>query len=192
MTKAIFFDRDGTLLVEAGYINHPSLVAPYSFSPAAVACAKHNGFLAIVVTNQSGVARGWLSEQEVGCIHRQMITVFAAGGAPIDAVFYCPHHPDGTVPAYRASCACRKPGTELGVRAAERFAIDLAGSYVIGDKLSDVGFGEALGAKPCLVRTGFGRGEEANLKAIGRRDVHVADNALEAVRWAVAEDTLKP
>lgn len=192
MSKAIFFDRDGTLLVEAGYINHPSLVSPYSFGPPAVACARQSGFLAIVVTNQSGVARGWLSEQELDGVHRHMEAMFAAREAPIDAVFYCPHHPEGTVSAYRVLCSCRKPGTELGMRAAARFAIDLPGSYVIGDKMSDIVFGDALGAKSCLVRTGFGRSEEAKLKATGRRDLHVADNALEAVRWAVADGDLRP
>lgn len=189
MKKAIFFDRDGTLLVEAGYVNHASLVAPYRFSFDAVACARRRGFLAIVVTNQSGVARGWMNEQELGAVHKQMVRLFAAGGAPIDAVFYCPHHPEGTVAAYRVACGCRKPGPQLGMRAAEGFAIDLARSYVIGDKISDVGFGDALGARPCLVRTGFGLADEARLRQTGRRDVHVADNALDAVRWAVAEDT---
>lgn len=191
MTKAIFFDRDGTLLVEAGYINHPSLVAPYRFSLEAVAHAKRSGFLAVVVTNQSGVARGWLSEQELGAVHKRMVDAFAAGGAAIDAVFYCPHHPQGTVPAYRVACACRKPGALLGVRAAEQFAIDLARSYVIGDKLSDIGFADAVGARSCLVRTGFGRSGEARLAPTGRRDVHVAENALEAVLWAVEEDILR-
>lgn len=169
-------------------MNHRSLVAPYRFSFEAVARARSSGFLAIVVTNQSGVARGWLSEQELGLIHEHMIDAFAAGGAPIDAVFYCPHHPEGTVRAYRVACACRKPGPLLGVQAAERFAIDLAGSYVVGDKMSDVGFAEALGARPCLVRTGFGRSSEDGLARIGRRDVHVAENALEAVRWAAGEN----
>ena len=192
MTKAIFFDRDGTLLVEAGYISHPSLVAPYRFSLEAVARAKRGGFLAVVVTNQSGVARGWLSEQELGAVHRRMVRAFAAGGAVIDAVFYCPHHPHGTVPAYRVACACRKPGALLGKRAAEQFAIDLARSYVIGDKLSDIGFADAVGARGCLVRTGFGRSDEVRLVRTGRRDVHVAENALEAVRWAVEEDISRP
>ncbi|MFZ1948140.1 MAG: HAD family hydrolase [bacterium] len=188
MNKAILFDRDGTLLVECGYLTHPTQVALYAHSLEAVRLARQAGFITVVVTNQSGVARGWLSEGDLEAIHQRMRALLAQGGAGLDGVYYCPHHPQATVLKYRKSCSCRKPGTGLGRLAAESLGLDLARSFVVGDKVSDVAFGKALGARPCLVRTGFGACEEARLESAGLGRVPVADNVADAVRWALRED----
>lgn len=188
MNKAIIFDRDGTLLVECGYLTHPTQVALYSASLGAVRLARQAGFMTAVATNQSGVARGWLAEDDLEAIHRRMRALLAEGGASLDGIYYCPHHPQGTVPEYRKACSCRKPGIGLGKLAAERLDLDLVRSFVIGDKLTDVAFGRALGAKPCLVRTGFGSLEEARLSDAGLGRVPVVDNVADAVAWALKED----
>ena len=186
--KAIFFDRDGTLLIEMGYISHPALAVPYAFAADAIKLAREKGFMVFVVTNQSGVARGWLNETELGAVHGRMIAALAARGAALDGVYYCPHHPEATVKKYRLACECRKPAPGLAGLVTAEHEIDLTRSFVIGDKLSDIGFGKALGAKSCLVRTGFGG--ESERAASGSELVPdlVADNALEAVRWAITED----
>ncbi len=181
--KAVFFDRDGTLLVEMGYINHPSLVAPYKFTVEALRIARESGFLLIAVTNQSGVARGYISERDLGDIHRRMQDILGVAGVPLDAVYYCPHHKDGTVAAFRRECNCRKPGTGMGLEAAERFGIDLVRSYMVGDKETDVLFGRNLGVTACLVRTGYGSHEERAMKARPPGDFHVFENVLAAVEW---------
>ena len=182
MKRAIFFDRDGTLLVEIGYLNHPSLVAPYHFTFEALKRARSAGFLLIAVTNQSGIARGYLTESGLSLIHERMQRVFADHGTRLDAVYYCPHHPEGTVSGYVKRCSCRKPGPDLGLKAAQRFSIDLDQSYVIGDKRTDLLFGDALGSTSLLVRTGFGKSEERRVAAEGNR-YRVFDNVLGAADW---------
>ncbi len=189
MNRAIFFDRDGTLLVEMGYLSHPSLVRPYAFAAEALSLARQAGFLAIVVTNQSGIARGFLKEEDLEAVHERMHSLLAAAGAGVDAVYYCPHHPDGTVAAYSAACDCRKPGTGLGLRAVSRYGIDPARSYTVGDKAADFQFGRNLGTTPCLVRTGYGDTEAAKLAKLGLEKPLVFDNVLEAVKYIVGRDS---
>ena len=184
--RAIFFDRDGTLLVEMGYIVHPSVARPYRFTAQALSEARRRGFLLIAVTNQSGVARGYMRESELAAIHNGMQDLLGRSGAALDAIYYCPHHPLGRVPAYRRTCDCRKPGTALGVAAAERFDIDLPRSFMIGDKETDVQFGTNLGVTPCLVRTGYGSYEEQAVKAECGESARVFDHVLGAVDWIIS------
>jgi D-glycero-D-manno-heptose 1,7-bisphosphate phosphatase len=184
----VFFDRDGTLLVEVGYLNHASLVVPYRFTVEALRIARESGFLLIVVTNQSGIARGYITEEDLGEIHRKMRDTFEAAGVTLDAVYYCPHHAQGKVAAYRQRCGCRKPAPGMGLEAAGRFGIDLAGSYMVGDKETDVVFGRNLGVTPCLVRTGYGRCEETSLTATSPDDLHVFDNVLAAAEWIAGRE----
>jgi len=181
--KAVFFDRDGTLLVEVGYLNHPSLVAPYKFTLKALRKAKESGFLLIGVTNQSGIARGYIKESDLRDIHCRMQDILGDAGVPLDAIYYCPHHPNGRVAAYREKCNCRKPAAGMGFEAAERFGIDLGGSYMVGDKETDVLFGINLGVTPCLVRTGYGSYEERGMKESPPGNFHVFEDVLGAVEW---------
>ncbi len=188
MRKAIFFDRDGTLLVETGYLSHPSLVSLYHFTAEALRTAKEAGFFLVVVTNQSGIARGYLTEADLIAVHERMKALLAAEGAGVDAIYYCPHHPEGTLPEYTARCDCRKPGPRLGLMAVRRHGIDPARSYVIGDKVTDYLFGRSLGAGSCLVRTGFGDTEAARLVQRGLSKADIFDNVLEAIKFIVARE----
>jgi D-glycero-D-manno-heptose 1,7-bisphosphate phosphatase len=185
VSKAVFFDRDGTLLVEVGYLTHPSMVVPYHFAYDALRLARAHGYLTIVVTNQSGIARGYLTEEDLAAIHSRMQDLLRAKGVELDAIYYCPHYPEARVDAYRSECDCRKPATALGLKAIKRFDIDIEASFVIGDKETDVLFGKALGATPCLVRTGFGSYEEHRPGGGPLKGACVFDNVLEAVEWLV-------
>jgi D-glycero-D-manno-heptose 1,7-bisphosphate phosphatase len=188
LRKAIFFDRDGTLLVEMGYLTHPSLVRPYHFTAEALRLAREAGFLLVVATNQSGIARGYLEEGDVEAIHERMQVVLAEQGAKVDAVYYCPHHPNGTIEGYSIVCDCRKPAIGMALRAIAQHGIDPARSFVVGDKLTDVGFGNSFGAVSCLVRTGYGDGESRSEPTPGLEAAGVFDNVLEAVRWIVEKE----
>jgi D-glycero-D-manno-heptose 1,7-bisphosphate phosphatase len=188
LRKAIFFDRDGTLLVETGYLSHPSLVMPYHFTAQALKLAREAGFFLVVVSNQSGVARGYLREDDLAAVHERMNSLLAAEGAGVDAVYYCPHHPAGTVAGYSVRCDCRKPATGMGLKAVDRHGLDPDRSYVIGDKVTDFLFGRNLGAAPCLVRTGYGDTESKSLVQLGLEKAYIFDNVLEATKYIVDKD----
>jgi D-glycero-D-manno-heptose 1,7-bisphosphate phosphatase len=171
-----------------GYLNHPSLVTPYRTSAEALRVCKERGFLLIAVTNQSGIARGYISESDLEEIHHRMEDILAREGVGLDAIYYCPHHPRGALPPYGRKCNCRKPAPGMGLQAAERFGIDLGASYMVGDKETDVLFGRNLGVTPCLVRTGYGSFEEATSKAVLSDGVPVFDDVLSASRWIAGRE----
>ena len=135
---AIFFDRDGTLNVDTGYLYQPETFRWIKDAPAALRWANDHGYLVVVVTNQSGVARGLYTEADVKKLHRWMNENLAPMGAHIDAFYYCPHHPEGTVARYRKTCDCRKPGTALVEEACRALHIDKRASFFIGDADRDM------------------------------------------------------
>ena len=135
---AIFFDRDGTLNVDTGYLYQPEAFRWIKDAPAALRWANDHGYLVVVVTNQSGVARGLYTEEDVKKLHRWMNEDLAPMGAHIDAFYYCPHHPEGTVARYRKTCDCRKPGTALVEEACRALHIDKRASFFIGDADRDM------------------------------------------------------
>jgi D-glycero-D-manno-heptose 1,7-bisphosphate phosphatase len=185
-STAVFLDRDGTLNEEAGYLNHPDRLKLNEGAPEAVALLNRHGLKTIVVSNQSGVARAYFPEELLIRIHEKLHALLAERGARLDAIYYCPHHPDVGDPPYRQDCECRKP--KLGmIRKAEReFSVDLRRSYVVGDKLSDVQFGKNAGCKTILVLTGYGKGEwEHNRGRIEEEPEYVASDLLDAARWIV-------
>jgi D-glycero-D-manno-heptose 1,7-bisphosphate phosphatase len=186
LTPAVFLDRDGTLIEDVGYLRHVRDVVFFPWTVDAVRALNHAGLPVVVITNQSGVARGLLTETGVEQLHRHMSAVLDAGGARIDAYYYCPHHPDGSVAAYKRRCDCRKPGRGMIDQASADLGLDPARSFVVGDKWLDVGAARAAGARGILVRTGYGASEEEepppNLKA----DM-VADNLIEAVGWILRQ-----
>ena len=164
MKRAVFIDRDGTINVEKEYLYLPD---EFDFIPGAVdAIRKLNqaGFLVVVVTNQSGVARGYYTEEDVLQLHRHVAALLDSEGARVDAWYYCPHHPSGRG-SYSLPCRCRKPGPGMLQEASRRHDIDLENSIMIGDKLVDVEAGLAAGCRSLLVRTGYGAREERNLPA---------------------------
>ncbi len=149
--RAVFLDRDGVINIEKGYLHR---IEDFEFIPGvpeAVRLLNDAGFLVVVVTNQSGVARGYYTMEEVNLLHRHIDEALAAFGARVDAWRVCPHHPEHSSP-----CSCRKPLPGLLEQAAAELGIDLRGSYMIGDKVSDVEAGMAAGCRSFLVGTGYG------------------------------------
>ncbi len=182
MRPAIFIDRDGTLSHEVGYLNHPSRYRLYPFAVDAVRLINRSGYLAVLVTNQAGVARGYFAEPMIDKVHAQIRTAMARGDARLDGIYYCPHHPSVGQPPYRLDCDCRKPKPGLILRAQADLDIDLGASYVIGDRPSDLTLAWNVGARAVFVKTGYGLGEwEGRASSWARRPDLVAGNLLEAV-----------
>jgi D-glycero-D-manno-heptose 1,7-bisphosphate phosphatase len=179
--SAIFLDRDGTINEDIGYVSRPEELVLYPWAAEAIRIINDSGAKAIVVTNQSGVARGIYTEETLEAIHRRLIEELAAEGARIDAVYYCPHHPEYGDRRYRMECRCRKPGPGMLDRAAREHGIDLARSYVIGDKASDIRLAAGAGARGVLVLTGYGAETAAHPGVWPCEPEFVADNLLEAV-----------
>ncbi len=172
----VVLDRDGTLLEEREYAHRPEDYAVLPGAHDAVARLREAGFGVVVITNQSGIGRGLFSAADYRAFEARMLADFAAHGSPLDGCYHCPHRPD-------AGCACRKPGIELGSRAARELGIDLAASWVIGDKDSDVAFARALGCRAVLVETGHGSDHVARVPA----GTLVARDLSDAVsRWLLA------
>ena len=160
LKRAVFVDRDGTINVEKEYLYRADDFEFIPGAPQALRLLNEAGFLVVVVTNQSGVARGYYSEQDVGILHRHIETELAKAGARVDGWYYCPHHPSGRG-SYSLPCQCRKPLPGMLLEAAQRHNIDLAESVMIGDKLADVEAGIAAGCRTTiLVRTGYGAADE--------------------------------
>jgi D,D-heptose 1,7-bisphosphate phosphatase len=136
----------------------------------------------VIVTNQAGIARGIFEETFVAEAHRHISTRLAAGGARIDAFYYCPHHPEAVIEAYRRSCDCRKPQSGLFTRAASDLDLALEDSFVVGDRWHDLEAGQRVGARGVLVRTGYGKTEEASPKAHVTPSA-IVGNVMEAVSW---------
>lgn len=160
---AVFLDRDGTINEEKDYLHR---IEDFEFIPGAAGAIrrlKEAGFLVIVVTNQSGVARGYYSLDEVEILHRHMRKELQAAGASVDGIYVCPHHPVEGIGEYRRECDCRKGRPGMLLRAAEEHGIDLSRSYMIGDKIADVEAGEAAGCTPLMVLTGYGGTESAKV-----------------------------
>jgi D-glycero-D-manno-heptose 1,7-bisphosphate phosphatase len=146
--KAIFFDRDGTLIEDPGYLSHPDQVKLLAGVADALIELRGLGYKLIVVSNQSGVARGILSEKVLGQIHDRLDELLARGGARLDRIYYCPYHPDGAVGRYRKESELRKPAPGMLLTAAKDMDLDLAGSWAIGDSGRDIEAGARAAARP--------------------------------------------
>jgi D,D-heptose 1,7-bisphosphate phosphatase len=167
--KAVFLDRDGTINKLAGLVTRPEQLVLEDDAIQAVRALNGSEYLCIVITNQSVIARGLCTVGDLEEIHRRMETLLAAGGAYIDALYYCPHHPDagfeGEDPAYKVTCACRKPGTLLIETAAAACNIDLAASYIVGDTTADIQTGLNAGVRTVLLSRGEA-GRDGKFKAV--------------------------
>jgi len=184
---AIFLDRDGTICEEVGYVNHLSRSRLLPGSLEAIRLINQAGLLAVVTTNQSGVARGYFSEDLVEAVHAQLLSAVSSGGARLDAIYHCPHHPSEGSPPWRAACDCRKPKPGMILRAAREHGIDLAGSYVVGDSVVDIEAGAAAGLPGVLVLTGYGRGLVEHQKHRFKTEpAHTAEDLLGAVRFILS------
>lgn len=182
--RAVFFDRDGTLNEEIGHVRNAEDFRVYSFAARAVRLVNEAGLRAIVITNQSGIARGLIPESLVRRVNRRLTRRIAAGGGRLDAIYYCPHHPEASVKRFRVVCGCRKPAPGLLEAAASEFGVDLARSFMIGDRFVDILAGRRVGARSVLVLTGVGQRELEDEEGNGIvQPDHVAENAYKAVRW---------
>lgn len=180
MKPAVFLDRDGTINVEREYLHKVEDFAFIDGAPQAIRRLREAGFLVIVVTNQSGVARGFFGLREVATLHRHLQRELARFGTQVDAFYICPHHPKEGVGEFSGECDCRKGKPGLLLQAAREHDIDLVRSYMVGDKIADVEAGRAAGCQALLVLTGHGTTEVENLAA-GTAEI-VADLTA-AVDW---------
>jgi D-glycero-D-manno-heptose 1,7-bisphosphate phosphatase len=180
--RAIFMDRDGTLSHEVGYVNHLSRFRLYPWAVEAVKLINRSGYLAVVATNQAGVARGYFPESLVSEVHASLVSTLERGGARLDAIYYCPHHPSSGEPPYRQDCDCRKPRPGMLRRAEAELGIDLGGSWVVGDRPGDLELAWSVGARGALVKSGYGIGTLAHdAPRFKRQPDLVADHLLDAV-----------
>jgi len=187
--RAIFMDRDGTVLDEVGYVNHVDRVRLLPRSATAVRRANEAGFQVVVVTNQAGVARGYFPESLITDVNDLLRVLLAEDGARVDGIYYCAHHPTVGEPPYRKDCDCRKPRPGMLYRAAGEMGIDLERSYVVGDTIKDVEAGHRVGATSVLLRTGYGKGElELHAHGWKHHPHHVADDLLDAVEWILERE----
>ncbi|MCX8118354.1 MAG: D-glycero-beta-D-manno-heptose 1,7-bisphosphate 7-phosphatase [Desulfobacterota bacterium] len=187
--KAVFLDRDGTINEEVGYLNQVSRFRLLPRSAEAIRLLNQAGIKVVVITNQSGVARGYFPESLVHQVHERMVDELKEQGAHVDGIYYCPHHPEIGEPPYRQRCRCRKPETGLVEEAVKDLEIDCLRSYAIGDKRVDIEFGRKIGARAILVLTGHGREERDRLgddQAFSPD--FVAEDLYEAVQWVLSRE----
>jgi D-glycero-D-manno-heptose 1,7-bisphosphate phosphatase len=190
--RAVFIDRDGTISEEVGYVNHPSRYRVFPYAAEAIKRLNEAGWLAVLVTNQAGVARGYFTEDVIGAVHTLLAQELERGGARLDAIYYCPHHPSVGEPPYRFDCDCRKPRPGLIRRAAADLDIDLATSWMVGDRYGDTELARNAGTRAALVLSGYGRGEWEYQRAAWRHQPDlVAENLLEAVEKIIADCGLR-
>lgn len=174
-TRAVFLDRDGTISEEMGYANHLSRFTVFPYAAAAIRRLNEAGVPVIVVTNQSGVARGFFPESLIQEIHAKMEAELTGGGAHVDGVYYCPHIRDD-------NCNCRKPLPGMLERAAAEHDLELAGSTLVSDRYDDIAMAQAAGCTGILVLSGYGRGEyEWNRRKWPRDPDAVVEDLREAV-----------
>lgn len=183
---AVFIDRDGTINEQMGYINHLSRFHLIPGVADAIRLLNKNDFLAIIITNQSGVARGYFTMELLYEVHSLMIETLRRDGANIDAVFFCPHYPGGKVPEYSHECDCRKPRTGLIDQARDAFNIDMSRSYLVGDHTTDLELAHHCNLEGIMVRTGYGMGEISYiLQQISIKPCYIAEDLLDAVKWII-------
>jgi D-glycero-D-manno-heptose 1,7-bisphosphate phosphatase len=180
--SAVFMDRDGTINEEVSYLSRMEQLRLYPQSGEAIRLINAAGMKAVVVTNQSGIARGYFTEDFVRSVHERINEMLRAEGAHIDGFYVCPHHPVYGNGIYKQDCECRKPKPGLLLQAAAEMNIDLSRSYMVGDMLKDIEAGKKAGASGILVRTGYGPN-------IIRTDMpaYIAEDILEAVQWIMRD-----
>lgn len=177
---AVYLDRDGTLVVERHYLSDPDDLHLVPGAASALEALKRAGYALVVVTNQSGIARGLYTEADYEAVARRFEAVLAEAGVELDGSYHCPHHPDVTGP-----CACRKPSTGMYLQAALDLDLDPERSWYVGDKTTDVLPALELRGRGVLVRTGYGAEHEAGVP----EGVAVVDDIAEAARHILAIDT---
>jgi D,D-heptose 1,7-bisphosphate phosphatase len=174
--KAVFLDRDGTIARDVPYCSRPEDFELLPEAAEGIRLLNESGYKVIVITNQSGIARGYFTEEMLKMIHQRMKTALARFGASIDGIYYCPHHPDN-------GCDCRKPKPGLALKAAQEHDIDLAESYFVGDKMHDVESGHAASCRTVLISP-LGEVENSSADSPVRPD-YIARNMAQASRLII-------
>lgn len=178
-TPAVLLDRDGTINEDTGYLSDPRKVRLLDGAAHAIKRLNHASVKVVVVSNQSGVGRGYFKNSQLSAVNKRLKELLKKEGARIDGIYCCPHRPD-------ENCGCRKPSTGLASKAALKHSIDLTRSYVVGDKATDVELARNAGAKAILVLTGDGERERPGLKSPAD---FIAKDLSEAVRWIMEDLT---
>ena len=192
VNKAVFLDRDGTVNEEVGYLRDIDKLVLIPGVAGAIRRLSDAGFKIVLVTNQSGVARGYFPEALVHEAHARLDEMLKQEGARIDAVYYCPHHPTAGNSRYTVDCDCRKPRTGLLDRAARDMDINVSHSYMVGDKWSDVELGQRAGAITILVQSGFSHDDPGNKRPAHVKDPDfVAGTLREAADWILERETTR-
>jgi D-glycero-D-manno-heptose 1,7-bisphosphate phosphatase len=187
-TRAVFLDRDGTLVQRYHYPSRPEHLRLYDGIAALLAALRQAGFRLVVVTNQSGIARGYFTEFDLDRMHAHLRTQLATQGVELDAIYHCPHHPDGQVAGLAVRCDCRKPAPGLPLRAARELRLDLTRSWFVGDILDDIEAGARAGCRTVLVDLGT---EPAPQSALRQPDF-VARDTPHALAIILAAEGLGP
>jgi D,D-heptose 1,7-bisphosphate phosphatase len=188
---AVFLDRDGTINEEVGYLDSINKLNLFAYTGEAIRLINESGMKAVVITNQSGVAKGYFTEEFVRTVHERIQEMLLERGAFIDAFYYCPHHETEGIGVYLQSCACRKPEAGMLIEASKELDIDLRRSYTVGDRLKDIQVGRMVGAKGILVKTGYGINTlEKDLTSDSSeifQPSYIAEDILDAVKWIMKD-----
>ena len=177
VSSAVFLDRDGTIARDVHYCSRPEDLELLPTVGEGIRLLNENRFKVVIITNQSGIARGYFTEQMLGKIHQKMRGDLAQYGAHIDAIYYCPHHPD-------EGCECRKPKPQLAYQAINDLQIDCQQSYVIGDRLMDVELARAIGCKSVMILNDLGKSE---LEDCDIFPDYIAPDLELAARWIIQQ-----
>lgn len=188
--KAVFLDRDGTVIVETHYLKNVAKLRLLPGSLDGLQRLSNMGFLLYLFTNQAGIAHGYFDEKALAEIHRHLIGKIHDAGISLQGILYCPHHPQSLIEAYRGNCFCRKPNPGLLYKAALRDGINLAQSYVIGDKIIDIEAGKSAGTQRILVLTGYGGSQITSLSP-GTFPDFIAADLSEAACWIANREAQK-
>jgi D-glycero-D-manno-heptose 1,7-bisphosphate phosphatase len=184
MRGAVFLDRDGTINEEVDYLDDPERLRLIPGAGEAIRLLKNAGIPVIVVSNQSGVGRGYFSKATVEAIHQQLAKRLAMHGACVDAIYYCPHHPD-------EGCECRKPKAGMLLQAARKHGIDTRRAFMVGDKVSDLDAGREVGCRTLLVLTGYGEQARETSKNTVFKPDYISTDLYDAAKWILAEEGVK-
>jgi len=183
LRPGVFLDRDGTIIRHIPYLSDPKKIRLLPGAAAAIKRLNEAGLPVVVVSNQSGVARGMMTEADVLAVNREMEKRLAKRGARLDRIEYCPHYPKGKVPRYAIACSCRKPASGMLQRAAKALGIDLARSVIIGDNRSDIEAGWGVGASPVLLLSGHGKATRKALRQAGLAPDYTTSSLAKAAVW---------
>lgn len=176
---AVFVDRDGTMIEDVGYLDRLERLKLFPYTVDALRLLSRAGFKIVVATSQNGVAMGMLTEEFLAETHAHLSRVLETAGAKVEGYYYCPHSTHASVERYRTDCECRKPKPGMILAAARDHGLDLARSFVVGDRWRDVEMGVAAGTRAVLVETGYGK-SEAGRRPANMAEVPVVANLVEA------------